>query len=335
MGKGIWIVAEPRGEVLPKVALEMLGEARRLGKETGDDVAVILIGHGASTHVSELERHGADKIYVFDDAGLARYNLEAYSALISSLVKKEAPHILLLPATVHGREMAPRIAMTTNSGLASDCIAFSLDSEKQLQCIRPAYAGKVRITLAYKGHDMTLMATVRPNLLPAAEMVEEHKATIHKMDCATSAKVGTTLVETKKPECGEVVELTEAGIIVSGGRGLKEQANFSLCENLAKALNGAVGASRMAVDAGWREHRFQVGQTGKVVTPDIYIACGISGAIQHQVGMSQSKCIIAINKDADANIFKICDFGIVGDLFEVLPLLTEEMKKALASGVCA
>jgi electron transfer flavoprotein alpha subunit len=334
MGKGIWIVAESRGQVLPKVALEMLGEARRLAKITGDDVAVILIGHAVEHHASELERHGADKIYVFDHAELAHYNLEIYSAIVSCLALKETPHIVLLPATVHGREMAPRIAMTTKSGLASDCIAFSIEGGA-LHCTRPAYSGKVRITLAYTGEGGSLMATVRPNQLPAADVVEGHKAATHRMEYTRPAKVGTKLVESKKPECGEVVELTEAGIIVSGGRGLKEQGNFRLCEELAKALNGAVGASRMAVDAGWREHRFQVGQTGKVVTPDIYIACGISGAIQHQVGMSQARCIVAINKDADANIFKICDFGIVGDLFEVLPLLTEEVKKALASGVCA
>jgi len=332
MGKGIWIVAEPRDSKLPRVALEMAGEARRLSG--GEEVGAVLIGHNLESSVAELEKYGVQKIFLYDHADLTNYNLEIYSNLLSELVLKESPAALMMAATTHGRELAPAVAMKVKSGLASDCIAFPAENAGSLQCIRPAYSGKVRITMEYTGDGGPKMATVRPNQLAMGEAVEGNKAAIVKMEFQKPANVRALLQETKKPESGEMVELTEATIIVSGGRGLKEAANFSLCESLAKALGGAVGASRMAVDAGWREHKYQVGQTGKVVTPDIYIACGISGAIQHQVGMSQSKCIIAINKDKEANIFKIADYGIVGDIFEVIPVLAEECKK-MRSGVCA
>jgi electron transfer flavoprotein alpha subunit len=325
MGKGIWILAEPRDRALPKVALEMLGEARRLAKNAGEEVSAILIGHGIEGLCPELEKHGADKIYLFDHEDLGQYNLEVFSKALSDLVVSENPHILLMPATTHGREMAPRIAMQVKSGLASDCIGFSAEGGA-LRALRPAYAGKVHVTLEYNAEG-TSMATVRPNMLAAGEAEIGHKASLVKMEFQKPENIRTKLLDLKKPETGEIMELTEASIIVSGGRGLKEKGHFSLCEALARVLGGGVGASRMAVDAGWREHQFQVGQTGKVVAPDIYIACGISGAIQHQVGMNQAKCIVAINKDPEANIFKIADYGIVGDLFEILPVLTEECRK--------
>jgi electron transfer flavoprotein alpha subunit len=331
MGKGIWILAEPRGRVLPKVALEMLGEARRLAGDTQEEVSAILIGHGVEGLCPELEKHGADKIYLFDHQELGQYNLEIYSKAIADLVIKENPHILLMPATTHGRELAPRLAMQVKSGLASDCTAFSMH-DGAFRALRPAYAGKVLITLGYGGEGVS-MATVRPNMLAVGEVETGRKASLVKMEFERPQNIRSKLLEQKKPETGEILEITEAQIIVSGGRGLKEKGNFSLCEALARVLGGAVGASRMAVDAGWREHQFQVGQTGKVVAPNIYIACGISGAIQHQVGMNQAKCIVAINKDPEANIFKIADYGIVGDLFEILPVLTEECRKIAAKEV--
>jgi len=333
MGKGIWIVAEPRDNKLPRVALEMACEARRMAG--GEEVGAVLIGHNLESSVAELEKYGVQKIFLYDHADLSKYNLEIYSHLLSELVLKEKPGTLFMAATTHGRELAPAVAMKVKSGLASDCTAFSSENAGALQCIRPAFSGKVRITLEHTGEGGPQMATVRPNQLAMGEEVPGNKAAMVKMEFQKPANVRALILETRKPESGEMVELTEATIIVSGGRGLKEAANFSLCENLARALGGAVGASRMAVDAGWREHKFQVGQTGKVVTPNIYIACGISGAIQHQVGMSQSKCIIAINKDKEANIFKIADYGIVGDIFEVLPVLTEECRKMVGREVCA
>lgn len=329
MGKGIWIFAEPRENILPKVALEMLGEARRMAQKSGEEVNAVLVGHNTEKLTPELEKHGARKIFLYDHEDLSRYNLEVYSKILSDLVLKENPRILLMPASAHGRELAPRVAIKVKSGLASDCTALTSEDSGSFQCVRPAYAGKVAITMSFKG-DETHMATVRPNQLALGEELEGSHAEIIKMQFEKPPNIRTKLLEIKKPETGEVVELTEATIIVSGGRGLKEAANFRYCEELAKVLGAAVGASRMAVDAGWREHKFQVGQTGKVVNPTIYIACGISGAIQHLVGMSQSRCIIAINKDPEANIFKVADYGIVGDLFQVLPILTEECRKILS-----
>ena len=329
MGKGIWIFAEPRENVLPKVVIEMVGEARRIAGKTGEEVAVVLTGHNTGKLTPELEKNGVKKIYLYDHEDLSRYNLEVYSKIISDLVVKENPRILFMPASAHGRELAPRVAMKVKSGLASDCTAFPADDAAGFTCLRPAYAGKVIITQLFKG-DETFMATVRPNQLPLEAEVEGNKAELIKMEFEKPPQIRSKLLELRKPEVGGVVELTEAQIIVSGGRGLKEKENFRFCEDLARVLGAAVGASRMAVDAGWREHKFQVGQTGKVVNPTIYIACGISGAIQHLVGMSQSKCIVAINKDPEANIFKVADYGIVGDVFQVLPLLTEECRKILS-----
>jgi electron transfer flavoprotein alpha subunit len=325
MGKGIWIYAEPRENMLPKVSLEMVSEARRMAQKNLEEISVVLIGKGTERFCKDLETYGADKIYLYDHDDLGQYNIETYSKIVSDLVVKENPRILMMPATTHGRELAPRIAMKVKSGLASDCIAFPSGDSGSFRCLRPAYAGKVMVTLEFAEGE-TFIATVRPNQLPLGEPQESHKASLIKMEFEKPVNLKTRLVETKKPETGETVELTEAQIIVSGGRGLKEKENFTLCESLAKTLGAAVGASRMAVDAGWRDHQFQVGQTGKVVTPNIYIACGISGAIQHLVGMSQAKCIVAINKDPDANIFKVADYGIVGDIFQVLPVLTEECR---------
>lgn len=334
MGKGICVLAEQKQNIIGKVTLEMLGEARRLAAKNGEEVSAILIGHNVENLAKELEKYGADRIYLYDHSDLREYNLEIYSKVITDLVLKENPSILLLGATTHGRELAPRVAIKVKGGFAADCTGFVLDDGRALKALRPAYSGKVVITVGYSGEE-TRIATIRPNQLVVGDVNESHKAQIVKMEFSKPESIRAVLRETRKPETGGLVEITEAQIIVSGGRGLKEKENFLLCENLAKVLGGAVGASRMAVDAGWREHQFQVGQTGKVVTPNVYFACGISGAIQHQVGMSQSKCIVAINKDPEANIFKIADYGIVGDLFEIMPILTEECKKMMSSSVLA
>ncbi|MDQ7821773.1 MAG: electron transfer flavoprotein subunit alpha/FixB family protein [Candidatus Eremiobacteraeota bacterium] len=332
MGKGIWILAEPRDKALPRVVFEMLGEARRLAAPGGEEVTAVLLGHSLEPLVAELEKYGTDRVFLYDHADLAEYNLQVYSKILADLIVKDPPRVMLLPANAHGRELAPSVAIKVKSGMASDCIRFS--HEGAFHGIRPAYAGKVLVTLEYTG-DGPSIATVRPNQLAMGELREGHKATIVKMEFEKPQGLRAKLLEVKKPEQGATMEVTEATIVVSGGRGLGAKENFSLCESLASVLGAAVGASRMAVDAGWREHKYQVGQTGKVVTPNIYIACGISGAIQHQVGMNQSKCIVAINKDPEANIFKLADYGIVGDIFTILPLLTQECRTMLGSEVLA
>lgn len=330
MANKILIFAEPRGGCLPKVALEMLGEARRMAETFAGRAAAVLVGHQMESFVPVLEKHGAQDIYLYDHPDLSAYNLQVYAHILSHLILKENPRIFLLAATTHGRELAPRIASSVKAGLASDCTGFLVVGDGALKALRPMYAGKVIATVEYLNPGLQ-MATVRPNILPVADALEGAKGNVIRMEFSQPPRIDSSLLRTLKPAGEDIMEITEARIIVSGGRGLRAGENFRMLEELARVLGAAVGASRMAVDAGWRDHQFQVGQTGKVVTPDLYIACGISGAIQHLVGMSSSKCIVAINRDPEANIFKVADYGIVGDIFEVIPVLTGELKKVLCA----
>lgn len=317
----ILTVAEFREGGVGKPVLEALGEARRLGSSVG----VVLIGSGVQAAVDTLGKYGADDVYVFDHADLASYNLEAYAACVQQAVKQAAPEALFVPATTHGRELAAWVAAALRVGLASDVVHVS----EAFEAVRPMYSGKVRTTVAHDGDGLRVF-TLRPNIFAPAQPDEARKPTVHAMTFEAPAGMGRCrLVETRAPQKG-TVDLTEARVIVSGGRGLKGPENFEMLEKLAEVLGAAVGASRMVVDLGWKDHAMQVGQTGKIVNPELYIAVGISGAIQHLVGMQTSKYIVAINKDAEAPIFKIADYGIVGDAFEVVPALTEELRKALA-----
>lgn len=324
MAKGIWIVAEQREGAFRKVTFEIASTARKLADAAGDEVCAIVLGSGIEGIAAELGKYGVDKVYVADDAAFATYTTDAYSAAVAKIVKEKDPLVLLLGASVEGKDLSSRLAGKLATGLATDCTDVRFEGGKMI-ATRPMYAGKTFADVEILGTPQ--MATLRPNVFP---VVENAKAgAVEKFDPALDASaLKTKVVDINKDSSGKI-ELTEATIIVSGGRGMKGAEGYQMLEDLAGLLGGAVGASRAAVDAGWRPLADQVGQTGKVVSPNLYIAAGISGAIQHLAGMSSSKYIVAINKDGDAPIFARADYGIVDDLFKVLPEITVAAKKIL------
>jgi electron transfer flavoprotein alpha subunit len=314
--------AEQRDGKLRRPSLEAVSEARRLAGP-GGRVESILVGSGVAGLAQELASYGADAVHVFDQPELAQYATEPFARAIAQVATETKAGALLIPYTALGKDVAPRVSAKLGAGLASDCVSLTSDGGR-LTARRPLYAGKAFATVRFEG-DLQI-ATLRSNVFAVGTPDASHQAEVvsRTVDAGSRAKV----VEVKATASGKV-ELTEAQIIVSGGRGLKGPENFPLVEGLAAALGAAVGASRAIVDAGWVDHHYQVGQTGKTVSPSLYIAAGISGAIQHLAGMSSSKVIVAINKDADAPIFKVATYGIVGDAFEIVPALTEEFRKVL------
>ena len=327
MSNNVLVVAEIRDGTVKKISLEMLGEGRSIADQLGGDVQAVAMGHGVADVATTLAHCGAQKIFVADDPSLENYTAEGYTNVLANLVKTTQPALVLLGATTAGKDLAPRLAARLAVGLASDCTGFAVQDGEVLMT-RPIYAGKAIATV--KEANRPYMATIRPNIFAAPEADTSRAAEVENIP-ADAGEIRAKVLEMIM-EAGERVELTEADIVVSGGRGLKAPENFALIEELADVLGAAVGASRATVDAGWKDHSYQVGQTGKVVTPTLYIACGISGAIQHLAGMKTSKCIVAVNKDPEAPIFKVADYGIVGDLFKVVPVLTEEFKKMKAEG---
>ena len=326
MSKPVFVISEQRDGVFRKVSYEVVSEGRRLADQLRTTVVAMVLGSGIDGLGETLGFYGADKVVVADNEIFKNYSAEGYTATIVEAVNKVDPEIILLPASVLGKDLAPRIAAKLDVGLATDCIEFSLEGSK-LQATRPMYAGKVIST--FKFNSSPQMATVRPNIFAASEPDTSKTCEIEIVTVSISAGDLKAVVKELVASEGGKIDVSEADIIVSGGRGMKGPENFTMLEELASLLNGAVGASRSAVDSDWRPHSDQVGQTGKTVSPNLYIACGISGAIQHLAGMSSSKCIVAINKDPDAPIFQKADYGIVGDLFEVVPKLTEELKKVI------
>ena len=277
----------------------------------------VLIGQGIAPLAAEVASYGADRVHVFDDAELAAYATESFARALAQVITQEKPTVVLVPYTAMGKDVAPRVAARVGAGLVTDVVKLEV-KDGRLEARRPVYAGKALATVRWEGEPQ--MATLRPNVfaLGAPEASRKYETVTGAADVTTRR----ARVQSVQAAGAGKVELTEAQIIVSGGRGLKGPENFHLVEELAAALGAAVGASRAVVDAGWVDHQMQVGQTGKTVSPTLYVAAGISGAIQHLAGMSSSKVIVAINKDADAPIFKVADYGIVGDVFEVLPKLT-------------
>jgi electron transfer flavoprotein alpha subunit len=317
--------AEQRDGKIRRASLEAVSEARRLAGSLGVTVSAVLVGSSVQGLAAELSSYGADEVHVFDDPALAAYATEPYARALAQVISSEKPAAVLIPFTAMGKDLAPRVAAKVDAGLASDCVGLSVKNGR-LEARRPMYAGKAYATVGWEGEPQ--MATLRANVF-ALGTPDPSRAPIVK-----AGKVDTTSrarVTSVHATGGVKIELTEAQIIVSGGRGLKGPENFPLVENLASALGAAVGASRAVVDAGWVDHQYQVGQTGKTVSPTLYVACGISGAIQHLAGMSSSKVIVAINKDSDAPIFKVANYGLVGDVFEILPKLTEAAKAYFAS----
>jgi len=325
MAQGVWTIAEQRDGEIRKITYELVSEGRRLADALGQELTVVLLGSNVKDKAAELAHYGADKVLVAADSRLEPYTTDTYVSVISQLVKAGEPAVLLLGASVQGKDLAGRLAARLDVAMAQDCTAFAIE-DGNLVAIRPIYAGKAYAKVTFD-KSWPQMATARPKVMAINEPDPSRSAEV--MDAVFTlddADLKTKVVGTVKDESGKV-DLTEADKIVSGGRGMKGPENYNILEELADVIGASVGASRSAVDAGWRPHSDQVGQTGKVVSPNLYVACGISGAIQHLAGMSTSKVIVAINKDEDAPIFQKADYGVVADLFDVVPALTEEAKK--------
>lgn len=321
---GILVFVEQRDGQVRKASFEALSEAKRLSQAKGIPVAAVLVGSGMSSLAPTLGEWGAEKVYVADQPELSQYSPQAYAAAVAEAVGQAQPQAIFLGATAMGRDLSGRLSARLKVGCLPDVTALKWDGDT-LQAVRPVYSGKALATVD-GGKTMPVVVTLRPNVFPA----EKSPATAQVVALPPVAVGGGYKVkEVVSSQAGEL-DVAEADIIVSGGRGLRGPENFALIRELAKVLGAAVGASRAAVDAGWIDHAHQVGQTGKVVSPTLYIACGISGAIQHLAGMSSSKVIVAINKDPEAPIFKVADYGVVGDLFQVIPALTEGIRKLKA-----
>lgn len=321
--KDVWVFAEQRDSALMPVAIELLGEGRKLADEIGVNLCAVLLGSGVQHLEKELISYGADVVYSADYPLLKQYTTDGYAKVIADAISEIKPEIVIYGATNIGRDLAPKIAARMDTGLTADCTKLEIDPEDQkLRQTRPAFGGNLMATIVCP-NNRPQMSTVRPGVMEKAEKDESRTGTVVPLNCDLSEKdIRVQVVETVKSE-KEMVSLSDAQVIVSGGKGLGGPNGFEEIRLLAEKFGGSVGASRAAVDAGWIDHCHQVGQTGTTVRPTIYIACGISGSIQHLAGMQESDIIIAINKNPLAPIFKAADYGIVGDLYNVIPKLVE------------
>ncbi|KGK81955.1 electron transfer flavoprotein subunit alpha/FixB family protein [Clostridium sp. HMP27] len=321
--KNVWVIAEQRQGKITPVVIELLGEGRKIANDIGVELCAILLGHNVDNLADELIKFGADKVYYANSPLLEKYTTDGYTKVIVDAVNDIKPEIILIGATHIGRDLAPRIASKLDTGLTADCTKLDIDPEdKKLRQTRPAFGGNIMATIICP-NNRPQMSTVRPGVMDKAERDENKKGEVVKLSVnLTKEDIRTEVVEIVKFK-KELVSLTEANFIVSGGLGLGNADGFKLLKRLADRLGGVVGSSRAAVDAGWIDNSHQVGQTGTTVKPTVYIACGISGAIQHLAGMQESDIIIAINKNESAPIFEVADYGIVGDLYDVVPKLLE------------
>ena len=326
MSKNVFVIAEQRDGKIMKVSYELIGKARELANDLGQDVIAVLMGSGIEAVAGDLAKAGADKVIVVDDPMLAEYVTEPYAKAATAVSKANDPEIVLFGASSIGRDLAPRVSARIHTGLTADCTKLEIDPEtKLLNMTRPAFGGNIMATILCADH-RPQMATVRPGVMQALESCDK-VGEVEKFAVEfTAADMNVEICEVVKTD-KKAVDITEAKILVSGGRGLGSAEGFAQLKDLADVLGGEVSASRAAVDNGWIEKDRQVGQTGKTVRPDLYVACGISGAIQHAAGMEESEFIVAINKEETAPIFSICDLGIVGDLNKIVPKLTEALKK--------
>lgn len=324
--KGVWVFAEQHKGGISSVSFELLGEGRKLADKRKAKLSAVFIGHGIKDKAKELVAHGADVVYVADDPALKDFNDDSYSAVLTTLATLHKPEIILAGATAIGRSFFPKVAAKLYTGLTADCTALDIDpATGNLHQTRPAFGGNIMATIVTP-HHRPQMATVRHKVMKKAGRDASRKGDIVEVKFTTAGNVRTKVIKTVE-EVSETVNISEADIIVAGGRGMGSAKNFHLLEELAKTLGGAVGATRGAVDEGWIPYSHQVGQTGKTVCPKLYIAAGISGAIQHLAGMQSSDVIIAINKDPNAPIFSVATYGIVGDVMEVLPLMIRKFKE--------
>ena len=320
MARKVLVLSEVRDQELRNVSFEAIAAGKTISE--GGEVVAVLLGENVSSLSSELIQHGANRVVTVEDKKLSTYTPDGYSQAVLAVIKSENPEGIIFGHTALGKDLSPKIAAKLNSGLISDATAIEV-SGGNIVFTRPIYSGK-----AFEKKIVTagiIFATIRPNNIPPLQKDEARSGDISSL--SVEIKDLRTIVKEVVRKASQGVDLSEAKVVIAGGRGVKSEEGFEPLKELANVLGGAIGASRGACDAGYCEYSLQIGQTGKVVTPDLYIACGISGAIQHLAGMSNSKVIVAINKDPEASIFNVADYGIVGDLFEVVPLLTNEFKK--------
>jgi electron transfer flavoprotein alpha subunit len=327
--KGIWVFIEQKKGKVQSVAYELLGKAQELAKKMGCQVSGVLIGNNLSDQTDELFWRGADNLYLVEAPEIAEFQDEPYTNILVSLIQKYKPEIVLCGATAIGRSLISRVAVKIKAGLTADCTGLDIDPDKKILLqTRPAFGGNIMATIISPNY-RPQMATVRHKVMQPMTPDKRRKGKVVQESFNSAVYASRTKLLDIVEEIESTVNLAEADIIVSGGRGMGGPENFKLLEELAHVLGAAVGASRAAVDSGWMPYSHQVGQTGRTVAPKIYIACGISGQIQHFVGMSSSKIIVAINKDPEAPIFKFATYGIVADLFQVVPALTQKFKAIL------
>ncbi|MFH0334457.1 electron transfer flavoprotein subunit alpha/FixB family protein [Clostridium perfringens] len=322
---GVWVFAEQREGQLQKVSLELLGEGRKIADKLGSKLTALLIGNKVQNLVEDLSRHGADEVLVVDAPELEHYTTDGYTKAICELANAKKPNIIFIGATFIGRDLGPRVAARLETGLTADCTSLDVDVESgDLLATRPAFGGNLMATIVCPDH-RPQMATVRPGVFEKLPL-GENDATVENVEIKfNSNDIRTKIVEIIK-EHKDIVDISEANVLVAGGRGIGSEENFKMLKELAEVMNGSIAASRAAVEKGWVDKDYQVGQTGKTVRPNIYVACGISGAIQHAAGMQDSDMIIAINKDANAPIMKIADYAIVGDVNKVVPEFIVQLK---------
>ena len=323
--KGVWVFAEQREGSLQRVSLELLGKARELAAVLDQEVSALLLGHGVSDLSEALMEAGADKIYLAEHRALELYRTNAYTKVIEDLIRAHKPNILLLGATPIGRDLGPRLSRRVGAGLTADCTGLSIDPEEGILLqTRPAFGGNVMATIANR-YSRPQMATVRPGVMEAS-LKPGHRGKVIKQKVHLLEKeIGSKVLEIVK-EKKKRVNLSEAKVVVAGGRGVGDARGFKVLAKFADALGGEVAGTRVAVEEGWIPPEQQVGQTGQAVRPELYVACGISGAIQHRAGMMNSRYVVAINRDPRAPIFQVADWGIVGDLHEVVPEMIERLR---------
>lgn len=325
--KGVWVFAEQReGKIMP-VAIELLGEGKKLAAETGTELCAVLCGNNVENLSKELIAYGADKVYLAEDKELETYRTDAYTKVIFEAIEEYKPEIVLLGATHIGRDLGPCLAVRCGTGLTADCTKLEIDPEdKKIKQTRPAFGGNLMATIVCPNH-RPQMSTVRPGVMEKAQYNEANQGEVVRLNVNfVAGDIRTKVLEIVRT-AGELVSLTDAEIIVAGGMGIGNPEGFELLKKLADKLGGTIASSRACVDAGWIDHSYQVGQTGTTVKPKIYFACGISGAIQHLAGMQDADYIVAINKNDQAPIFEVADYGIVGDLYQVIPAILEELDK--------
>ena len=328
--RGVWVFAEQHKGDIASVSLELLGEGRKLADKKRTNLSAVFVGSGIKAKATDLIAHGADIVYIADDPLLKDFNDDSYAAVLTSLARQHKPEIILAGATAIGRSFFPKVASALYTGLTADCTVLDIDAETgHLHQTRPAFGGNILATIVTPNH-RPQMATVRHKVMKPAPRDDSRTGTVIEVPFDGSAALRTKVLRTVE-ELGETVNICEADIIVAGGRGLGSGKNFQLLEELAKVLGGAVAATRGAVDEGWIPYSHQVGQTGKTVCPKLYIACGISGAIQHVAGMQSSETIVAINRDPDAPIFNVATYGIIGDVHEVIPIMIKKIREMRGS----